>query len=169
MRASNPFLLRPAPGLDGVADGVAGPVVQIHAAIEQPPLTGVEAGDLVPAGVLVHPRDQEPLGVALGEQIDGVADPLRAARHGDDAVGPGLGRLLEPVEAVDEAEEAEKADDQERGGAPETEGEAASQEGAPHRRLGGCGSRPAPADGFRGVHGARRYPTLRSRGHPRRM
>src|SRR6185436_10136515 len=135
---------------------------QIHAAIEKPALTGVEAGDLVPAGVLVDPRDQEPFGVAFGEQIDGIADTLRAARLGDDAVGPGLGRLLEPVEAVDEAEEAEKAYDQERGGAPETEGDAASQEGAPHRRLGGCGSRPAPADGFRGVHGARRYPTLRS-------
>ena len=90
MMATEAVALGPAPGLDGVADGVAGPVVEVHAAIEQAALAGIEPGDLVAAGLLVDAGDQEALGIALGEKVDGVADPLGAAGQGDDAVRPGL-------------------------------------------------------------------------------
>ena len=100
--------LGPAPGLDGVADGVAGPVIQVHAAIEEAALARIEPGDLVAAGVLVDAGDQQALGIALRQKVDGVADPLRAAGHRHDAVGAGFGPLLEAIEAVDESQEAQE-------------------------------------------------------------
>ena len=103
-----PLCGHPAPGLDGVADRVAGAVIEIDAAFDQAAPSRIEAGDLVEGGALVDARDEEAAGIALAEQLDGVADALRAAGERHDAVGARrrvllvtLDRLQEDAEAAD--------------------------------------------------------------------
>ena len=85
---------------------IVGPVVKIDAALEQAALSGIETGDLIPTGVLIHPCDEQAIGVAPRQEIDRVADTLRPSRQSDDAVAAALRRLLEAFERGHENEEA---------------------------------------------------------------
>ena len=78
--------LRPAPRLDGIADGVAGALAEIDAARQDGSHIASFAGDLVPPGLLVNAADQKPPAAAFGQQAKPVRQTLRAARQHHDAV-----------------------------------------------------------------------------------
>jgi hypothetical protein len=79
--------------------------------------------DLVPARALVHPGDQQPSRKAFRQQVDGIADPLRAPCESHDPIGGGTRIALGPVEREQEGRKAGQAHERDRrcGGRDEQE------------------------------------------------
>ena len=77
----------PTLGFDGVADGIAGLIVHVDAAIEQFAVLRQRIGETFGRSRSIDAGDQQPLGAAIGQKIDSVGYALGAAGQRDDAIG----------------------------------------------------------------------------------
>ena len=101
-------LLRPAPRFGGVAAGIDRRVVEIDAAGEPRLVVAQRTGDFAGAVRPVHARDQQPLAVAAGKQIDGVRRPATSLRSARRCHPPDFSAALRPTAAAQKPHEARR-------------------------------------------------------------
>jgi hypothetical protein len=79
--------LDPAPGLDGVTDGVGGVVAEIDAAVEPLPMGRHQPRDFAEMCGWVDPGDEKAAAAPRRQQFDRIVDAKRRPREHHNAVG----------------------------------------------------------------------------------
>jgi len=97
---------RPAPGLDGIAKGVGGGMIDIDAAGKPTLMLRHEPRDLDRPRGWIDATDEQPLAAAGGEQIERIVDPKRPASQGHDSVSVADRYALFSLDLMDEPQKA---------------------------------------------------------------